>query len=70
MTESNEEFFGVCPILGCWTSQEVADAIQFLMEDEESKLKIGKDSIEWIKDYHSPERVADIQISAYRKSLQ
>lgn len=67
---SNKEFFGVAPpILGCWTTEEIANALISLVNDEPRRRDIGEKSIEWVKTYHSPQRVAEIQATAYRKGL-
>ena len=40
-----------------------------VLKDPEDNRGIGNDAREWIRNYHSADRVCQIQIDAYRKIL-
>ena len=68
--EAGKKFFGAPPVMFdvCDTTS-VKLAMLSVLEDPEDNRGIGNDAREWIRDYHSADRVCQIQIDAYRKIL-
>ena len=67
----NARFFGKAPpLLAASDPRQIADQIKRLLDDDDLRAEIGRQSTRWILEYHSPERIFDIQISAFRKVLK
>jgi glycosyltransferase involved in cell wall biosynthesis len=68
--KGGKKFFGAPPVMFdvCDTTS-VKLAMLSVLEDPEDNRGIGNGAREWIKDYHSADRVCQIQIDAYRKIL-
>ena len=44
-------------------------AMKAILNDPEDTLKLGDQARDWIIDYHSADRVCEIQLSGYNKLL-
>lgn len=65
-----EAFFGeVPPVLIASSPQEVALAMLEIIDDPSDENKVGEAGRQWIEDYHSSERILNIQIDAYDQLL-
>jgi glycosyltransferase involved in cell wall biosynthesis len=64
------EFFGeVPPLHNCSTASEVAKAMKSVICDSKTNIALGEAAQDWVRKYHSSERVLDIQIGAISKIL-
>lgn len=66
-----ERFFGAePPMLDVRDTASVKAAMLSVLNDPDDHHGVGKDAREWIKRYHSADRVCQIQVDAYRKILE
>lgn len=64
-------FFGAAPpALNATTAEEVASAMQSVIDDPTDMRGIGRDSIHWISNFHSARRIIEIQMSAYTRLME
>ena len=64
------EFFGeVPPLHNCSTASEVAKAMKSVICDSKTNIALGEAAQNWVRKYHSSERVLEIQIGAISKIL-
>ena len=66
-----KRFFGVRPPL--FDVRDVATvkhAMLCVLEDPHDRRGVGSDARDWIRRYHSADRVCQIQVEAYRKILK
>lgn len=64
------EFFGATPpLLNAGTQDELLEAMLLVVNDERRAERIGVESGEWIKRYHSSETILTRHLSAYRAIL-
>jgi glycosyltransferase involved in cell wall biosynthesis len=58
-------FFGEAPpIHNCSTAEDIAKAMHSVIYDAKANIKLGQDAQNWVRKYHSSERVLDIQLRA------
>ena len=61
-----DDFFGKAPpFLGAKNKREVAEKILELFASKSNYFKRSKESIDWIIEYHSPEKISKIQSKVY-----
>ncbi len=66
-----ERFFGECPpLLNAQSAEEIAAAMRSVIDDPLDSKGQGEKASEWIDKFHSPERILNLQISAYQQFLQ
>ncbi|MFZ1681623.1 MAG: hypothetical protein WAT70_11460, partial [Rhizobiaceae bacterium] len=65
-----KRFFGERPpMLVASTVEEAEKAVLAVLDDPEDKAGIGKSSAAWARQYHSSQRILDLQLAAYRPAL-
>lgn len=59
-------FFGACPpIMNAGSVDEAEHCLRRILDDPDDKAGIGAAGRDWIRDYHSAERVVSLQLEAY-----
>jgi glycosyltransferase involved in cell wall biosynthesis len=57
------------PVYSVSTEDEIAAVLEGVVKDRDDIAGIGKAGAEWIKTYHSADKIVDLQLSAYRPLL-
>jgi glycosyltransferase involved in cell wall biosynthesis len=66
-----KQFFGVePPVMSASTPKQVATALRKIADDPEDKAGLGKKTGQWAKNYHSSQRILDLQLETYRGSIE
>jgi glycosyltransferase involved in cell wall biosynthesis len=66
----NATFFGRAPpLLTANSAEEVAERIERVVKDPAWRNRQAQESARWIVDYHSSERIFEIQVNAFRKLI-
>ena len=66
-----EEFFGAAPpCLAAMTEDACVAAMTAVLDDPGDQAGIGAAAAEWIRQYHSAERIAGLQVATYRQMLE
>ncbi len=69
--DQNREFFGEPPVmLHCTDQVEIESRIREILADPTDLKQIGAAATEWMIQYHSSQRVFDLQLAAYRQILE
>lgn len=69
--ELGERFFGAPPpVFDIRDTQSVKEAMRGIIEDPQDCGGIGNDAREWIRGYHSSDKICQIQVNAYSKILK
>ena len=64
-------FFGACPpIMNAGSVREAEQCIRHVLDDPNDSTGIGVAGRNWIRDYHSAERVVSLQLLAYNDILE
>jgi glycosyltransferase involved in cell wall biosynthesis len=64
------EFFGEAPpVLPCFTTDEIAEAMLRIIDDPSDLARIGEASRKWTQRYHSADRIVAIQTEVYRSII-
>jgi glycosyltransferase involved in cell wall biosynthesis len=67
----NRRFFGEePPLFGAQTSDEIAAAMQTVLEDPSDDAGRGRRAQEWVRTYHSSERIVALQTQMYERLVQ
>lgn len=62
------DFFGEAPpVLEASTEEEIAAHMRHVIDDPQDGLGVGERSQEWMKKYHSADRIVSLQTAAYRE---
>jgi glycosyltransferase involved in cell wall biosynthesis len=65
-----EDFFGAAPpLLAAGTEEEIEQAIRAVVDDPRDTAGIGAAANEWFRDYHSSERILQLELEAYQGIL-
>jgi len=63
-----EQFFGVTPpLFNCCTSEEIAGAMARVIDDPADSLANGRACQEWMRRYHSADRIVALQLDLYSR---
>ena len=63
-----ERFFGVAPpLFSARTAEEIAGAMNRVIDDPSDSAGDGRANQEWMKRFHSADRIVDLQLSIYRR---
>lgn len=66
-----EEFFGEAPpVMNAAAVLDVERAMRAVIHDPNDSARLGAAGSRWIDEFHSPERIVNLQVSAYRRLLQ
>ena len=69
--EQAARFFGASPpLFNCRTAEQIAEAIQKIVSDPLDAAAAGKANQDWMKTYHSADRIVSIQAQAYKRQLR
>lgn len=66
-----KEFFGeIPPILNCSDPDGIAEAMKVVLDDPEDNAGLGRAGGNWAKCYHSSQRILDLQLAAFERTLR
>ena len=66
----SRRFFGEAPpLLAAQQPEEIAAALRRVLDDPVDDTGLGAQAREWIANFHSAERIVELQASAYRRML-
>lgn len=65
-----EKFFGKAPpLMAAETVEQIIARMQQVADDLEDSAGLGAAALNWIRDYHSSERILSLQVGAYSRML-
>lgn len=68
--ELSKEFFGEAPpLFNCANPDDIAVAMLKIINDPEDKLGVGRNAEEWARQYHSSQRILNLQLNAFKEVL-